>query len=134
MLDVDSSTPHACRSFDADIWSLDGTTKVINYKYEPVVTIKHVRQTCRLKKPPLKQEKYIDYFQTDENFEDERESKRKTPKHKKVKEEDSFRVSPFERTSVTFEFKNYPEFILEFSHLIINDSGLKAFGIITKVN
>jgi GTPase len=50
LLDVNMSVPYACKSFLAEIWSLDGGTKTIKYKYEPVVTIKHVRQTCKLKK------------------------------------------------------------------------------------
>jgi len=40
----------ASRSFIAAVWSIDDNVKNVKYKYEPVVTIRHIRQTCKIKK------------------------------------------------------------------------------------
>jgi GTPase len=129
LLDYNSAVPSSCRSFLADIWSIDGSVKTIKYKYEPVVTIKHIRQTCKVKRPQIS---------TNSNEDEESDSGNSKSSYKKEKKSsmknvsDSYVISPDEATSVVFEFKNCPEYVREGSHLIINDH-LKAFGIIKQI-
>jgi len=40
--------PVATKTFEADIWTIDGTRKTLKSKYQPVLYIKHIRQGCRI--------------------------------------------------------------------------------------
>jgi hypothetical protein len=40
--------PVATKIFEADIWTIDGTRKMLKSKYQPVLNIKHIRQGCRI--------------------------------------------------------------------------------------
>lgn len=140
LLDVNSSQPLACRSFQAEVWSLDGNSKTVKYKYEPVVNIKHIRQSCRVKKVTESIES--SHIQSDdENDDNDSSHSHSTRRHQRKKisdkissSDENYSISPDEKILLNFEFKNFPEFITIGSNLIINDSHLKAFGIITKIN
>ncbi len=127
LLDWESSNPISCKSFQADVWSIDGSTKYIKYKYEPVLTIKHVRQTCKVRNSVNNCEN-----KHEEDQEDQEDNKRKRKKEIKNIDE-SYLISPNEKARLIFEFKNYPEFILPGGRIIINDGHLKAVGIITNI-
>lgn len=137
--------PRAVRLFKADVWSI-GTDiiKEVKYKSEPVVIINHIRQTCKIRK----EKKNIDVSYEDGNnseltkstsrltdMDDMDECRfRKKRRLKLGKEKDDvFFISNHEKIELLFEFKNSPEYITEGSNVIINDSNIKAFGIITKV-
>jgi GTPase len=57
LIDLNES-PIATKIFEAEVWSLDGNKKNIRYKIEPVITMRHIRQTCKIKK----EDKKDDYF------------------------------------------------------------------------
>jgi hypothetical protein len=40
--------PISTRFFEADIWTIDGTRKLLKSKYQPILFIKHIRQGCRI--------------------------------------------------------------------------------------
>jgi GTPase len=107
LIDLNES-PMASRIFEAEIWSADNTKKQIKLKTEPVVTIKHIRQTCKLKKLDSKG-------------------------NEKNKKDDDFTISPDERITLQFQFKNYPEYIKINDNIIIFEGCFKAFGIITNI-
>lgn len=48
LLDINSA-PSSVRLFEAELWTIDGTTKIIKYKYQPILNIKHIRQGCKLR-------------------------------------------------------------------------------------
>ena len=48
LLDI-NSVPSSTKVFEADLWTIDGTRKVIKYKYQPVLNIKHIRQGCKIR-------------------------------------------------------------------------------------
>lgn len=144
-----SYLPKCTFAFVAEIWSLDSvnSTKKVKYKYEPLVTIKHVRQTCRVKNflTSTKEHEFEEDFQTIErknsdDFEDDTEisicSRRNNKKSTIGKVENKSLSNAFynlnheEKTLLIFEFKNYPEFITSGSPIIINDGHLKAFGTV----
>jgi GTPase len=132
LLDINSSIPMAIKSFQAEISSIDGSSKMVKYKYEPVVTIKHIRQTCKIKKPELQQINN-QYFDEDEEETGNRKKYYLNRKKLGEKNDETYVISPNEKILLNFEFKNYPEFILPGSYIIINDGHLKAFGTITKI-
>lgn len=144
-----SNIPKCTFAFVGEIWSLDSvnSTKRVKYKYEPLVTIKHVRQTCRVKKflTPTKEDELEEDFQTFErknsdDFEDDTEisicSRRNNKKSTIGKVENKSLSNAFynlnheQKTLLIFEFKNYPEFITSGSPIIINDGHLRAFGTV----
>jgi GTPase len=104
LIDLDES-PVASKVFEAEIWSADNNKKVVKFKSEPVVTIKHIRQICKLKKL----------------------------EGTKISKDDGFVISPDERITIIFEFKNYPEYIKKNDNIIIFEGSLKAFGVITNI-
>jgi GTPase len=110
LIDINES-PAASRIFEAEIWSADGTKRQIKFKSEPVVTIKHIRQICKLKRP----------------------TKTTTEGNPKQKKDDEFTISPDERTLLQLEFKNYPEYIKRGDNIIIFEGCFKAFGVITDI-
>lgn len=137
--------PRAVRLFKADVWSI-GTDiiKEVKYKSEPVVIINHIRQTCKIRK----EKKNMDMsYEDGSNSELTKSTSRLTDmddmdecgfrKKRRVKlgkeKDDVFFISNHEKIELLFEFKNSPEYITEGSNVIINDSNIKALGIITKV-
>jgi GTPase len=48
LIDINED-PHSTKIFEVDLWSLDGIQQ-IRYKSEPLVTIRHIRQICMIKK------------------------------------------------------------------------------------
>ena len=123
-----SGLPIAHKAFVAEVWSLD-TVKSVKYKYEPLVTIKHIRQTCRVKKFAPAENKTSEDFH-DDTMTTETSSRRKSKKFNSEKDSAFYTLSPEEKTLLVFEFKNYPELITPGSTLIIHDGHLKAFGVI----
>ena len=136
--------PRAIRRFKADVWSI-GTEimKEVKYKSEPVVIINHIRQTCKIKKEKSNVDvsveegtnseltkstsRLTDIDEMDDGFRKKRRVKLGREK------DDVFFISKHDKIELMFEFKNTPEYITEGSNVIINDSNIKAFGIVTKV-
>jgi GTPase len=48
LLDI-KTAPVSVKVFEADLWTIDGTKKIIKYKYQPVLNIKHIRQGCKIR-------------------------------------------------------------------------------------
>ncbi len=145
LLDINNTEfPKAVKSFQAEISSVDNNIKTLKYKYEPLVTIKHIRQSCKVKKINANQIKKCKEYQEEykgmldlSDSEDESTLPTVTSRHnkrKKLNDDCSYTVSPNGKTLLTFEFKNHPEFITLGSHIIINDSSLRAYGVVTKIN
>ena len=106
--------------------------------------INHIRQTCKIRK----EKKNMDMsYEDGSNSELTKSTSRLTDmddmdecgfrKKRRVKlgkeKDDVFFISNHEKIELLFEFKNSPEYITEGSNVIINDSNIKALGIITKV-
>lgn len=99
----------ATKIFEAEIWTIDETSKKVFMSYKPVLNINNIRQVARFK-------------QAEEGALNE-----------KNKKNDNFIIlSRNQRTKVTFEFEFTPEYVSVDNHLLINDSFLKVYGIITK--
>ena len=143
-----STVPKAIKRFTADIWSIgsEHIVKEVKYKYEPVVIINHIRQTCKIKQE--KKNNDLSMFEEGSNssltkstsrFTDMEEmvDEGKIRKKRRVKlskdKDEVFFISRYEKIELMFEFKNTPEYITEGQNVIINDSNIKAMGIITKV-
>jgi GTPase len=150
--------PKAVRKFKADVWWIgEEQVKEIKYKYEPVVIINHIRETCKLinmnKNQNFIGNKSYTEGSTSEitsefsmnsktgsniasSIELEDENFHFTKKKKKIKtnlKEEIFWLSRDEKMELIFEFKNFQKYINEGQTIIINDNTFKAFGIITKV-
>ena len=147
--------PKAVFKFKADVWNIFDEVKEVKYKYEPVVIINHIRQTCKI----IKNVNNNNNFNVNSNnnnvnqsynsvsnnttnssvvtgeldFNDEDVGMRKKKKRIKFKGEETFFLCKNEKIELMFQFKNSPEYVTEGSNVIINDSNIKAFGIITKV-
>ena len=146
--------PKAVFKFKADVWNIFDEVKEVKYKYEPVVIINHIRQTCKIiKNVNNNNNNFVinnnvnnvnkSYNSVSNNttnssvvtgeldFNDEDVKKKK--KRIKFKGEETFFICKNEKIELMFQFKNSPEYVTEGSNVIINDSNIKAFGIITKV-
>ena len=147
--------PKAVFKFKADVWNIFDEVKEVKYKYEPVVIINHIRQTCKI----IKNVNNNNNFNVNSNnnnvnqsynsvsnnttnssvvtgeldFNDEDVGMRKKKKRIKFKGEETFFLCKNEKIELLFQFKNSPEYVTEGSNVIINDSNIKAFGTITKV-
>lgn len=138
-----NANPCAWKVFEVELWSCESFERRIKFRFEPVVTIKHIRQVCRFKN-----------FSKDNNINEESNSfwifddnnscnyiknqkRQKKIDHNKTKfstfETNEFKISPDESVKLFLEFKNNPEFIEVGNHILINDISLKAFGYITKL-
>ena len=136
--------PRAIRRFKADVWSI-GTEimKEVKYKSEPVVIINHIRQTCKIKKEKSNVDVSVEEGTNSEltkstsrltDIDEMDDGFRKKRRVKLGKEKDDvFFISKHDKIELMFEFKNTPEYITEGSNVIINDSNIKAFGIVTQV-
>ena len=159
----DYDIPKAVYKFKADVWNIFDDVKEVKYKYEPVVIINHIRQTCKIIKNVNNNNN--NFINNNNNFinnnninanqsynsvsnnttnssvvtgeldfnEDDGIGMRKKKKRIKFKGEETFFICKNEKIELMFQFKNSPEYVTEGSNVIINDSNIKAFGIITKV-
>lgn len=145
--------PVSTKIFQAELWTIDGSTKIIKYKYQPVLNIKHIRQGCRiLNSNDVNVDDYDEGILFKKIIKDDTVNinnlgeilqKLKTVKQEKnlnktcilpaQYQEESFIISPNKKTNVIFEFMFNPEYITVGSHVIINDQSIKAYGIITKI-
>ena len=117
--------------------------KEVKYKSEPVVIINHIRQTCKIKKEKSNVDVSVEEGTNSEltkstsrltDIDEMDDGFRKKRRVKLGKEKDDvFFISKHDKIELMFEFKNTPEYITEGSNVIINDSNIKAFGIVTKV-
>ena len=150
LLDI-KAEPQSTKIFEACLWTIDGCSKIVKYKYQPVLNIKHIRQGCRilyhddLNLDQIQQENIfrniLDDDTIDLNNVAERLEKIKLsinpPREKKYSlpcynHAESFVISSTKQTSVLFEFMFNSEYLTEGSHIIINDQSLKAYGVIRK--
>jgi GTPase len=151
LLDI-YSDPIAAKMFEAELWTIDGTKKLIKYKYQPILNIKHIRQGCKVKNMS---EMLIDddekiltklFYNKSKNLtlenmnilaENLRMRKLSDPSDKMKPPsnftEEGFSLCSTLKTKVIFEFMFNPEYITVGSHVIINDQLIKAFGVITKI-
>lgn len=98
------------KAFEAEIWTIDESTKKVSLTYKPLLNINNIRQVAKFR-------------QIDETVIDS----------KVKKSSDSFVIlAPNTKTKVTFEFEFTPEYIEPGCPLLINDSLLKVYGVITK--
>ena len=100
------------RTFEAEIWTIDDSTKKVSLTYQPVLNINNIRQVAKFK-----------------SIEDVNSGE----KNKKNEKDNFIIISSSEKTKVVFEFVFTPEYVFVDNHLLINDSLLKAYGIITKI-
>ena len=153
-----SFVPKSVKKFKADVWWIgEEQIKEMKYKYEPVVIINHVRETCKIinmnkNKKVANNKSFTENGSTSEytgefsmtsktgsliassvEFEDENNFFNKKKKKIKSSKEETFWLSRDEKKELFFEFKNFPKYINEGQTIIINDNTFKAFGIITKV-
>ena len=152
-----SFVPKAVRKFKADVWWIgEEQCKEIKYKFEPVVIINHIRETCKIinmnKNQNITNKSYTEGSTSEitsefsmnsktgsfiaSSIELEDENFHFTKKKKKIKtnlKEEIFWLSRDEKKELIFEFKNFQKYINEGQTIIINDNTFKAFGIITKV-
>ena len=109
------SNPRAINVFEADIWTVDGSKKIVKIKYQPILYIRNIRQGVRIKK-------FIDF------------RRNKNKKNTGIEDEiDTVVITSNRRTKIIFEFLYYPEYLTEGTNLIINDNLLKAYGVITRL-
>ena len=153
-----SFVPKSVRKFKADVWWIgEEQMKEMKYKYEPVVIINHIRETCKIinmdkNKKVLNNKSFTENGSTSEftgefsmtsktgsliassvEFEDEKNFFTKKKKKIKSPKDETFWLSRDEKKELFFEFKNFSKYINEGQTIIINDNTFKAFGIITKV-
>lgn len=143
--------PQSVRKFKADMWNIGNEgMKEVKFKYEPVVIIDHIRHNCKIIRENFVPDSgMINRVDSQSNSEftestsritdkeefsdDGRRSKKKRHPIGSRHIDDTFFISNQEKIELTFEFKNYPEYIIEGANVIINDKNLKALGIVTKV-
>lgn len=55
-----NSSPKACRSFEAEIWSINDEVQRVKYTSQPIIHISHIRQSVKIvKKDECKEEEFI---------------------------------------------------------------------------
>ena len=153
-----SFVPKSVRKFKADVWWIgEEQIKEMKYKYEPVLIINHIRETCKIINMNKNNNCLNNKSFTDSTSEftsqfsissktgsligssielEDDNNNYFTKKKKKIKsnlKEETFWLSKDEKMELFFEFKNFPKYINEGQTIIINDNTFKAFGIITKV-
>jgi hypothetical protein len=70
------------------------------------------------------------YFKDSKKYDDD---KNDSFKGKISKSNDGFHLSNTKKFKVTFEFKNFPEYVEVGNHLIVNEPYMKAFGYISRL-
>jgi GTPase len=48
LLDI-NALPLSAKMFEVELWTIDGTKKLLKYKYQPILNIKHIRQGAKIK-------------------------------------------------------------------------------------
>jgi len=149
LLDFEKNPPTAVKTFEAEIWTIDGRKKIIKNKYQPVLNIKHIRQGCRiLKKSKFSQKQNASNY-CNSNSNSPREEMEKCSKESAYNNEEcktnsydsscesipeeAFSIGSKHKTKLLFEFMFNPEYVSVGSHIIINDQLIKAYGTITKI-
>ena len=77
-----------------------------------------------------KQNSKPNYFKDSKTYDDD---KHDSFKGKISKSNDGFLLSNTKKFKVTFEFKNFPEYVEVGNHLIVNEPYMKAFGYISRL-
>lgn len=144
LLDIEADI-RATLIFEVDLTSLENELKLIKSKYEPVITIRHIRQACKIKIAESENNlltekgrnfrKYNDY--NSDEFEEEirpnvKNAKRKNNMNPNKKAEEII-INPKQPIKLILQFKNYPEYINVGDNVIINDNLLRAFGVVNKL-
>ena len=148
LLDI-RSHPSSCRVFEVELWTIDGSRRIIKNTYQPVLTIKHIRQGVRIKRlcdlfcflrDNVEEEGPLErlVLREDVNLENVKEEVEKLrqgllEKGRYFEGEEEFIIGPTTKTKVIFEFMFNPEYITVGRNVIINDQSLKAFGVVTKI-
>jgi GTPase len=147
LLDFEKNPPAAVKTFEAEIWTIDGRKKIIKNKYQPVLNIKHIRQGCRILKKSI-----FSHNQEASSYCNNtipREEMEKCSKESAYNNEvcmtnsyncscegipdEAFSIGSKHKTKLLFEFMFNPEYVSVGSHIIINDQLIKAYGTITKI-
>lgn len=140
-----NSNPKAIKMFEAEIWTIDGSRKIIRNKYQPILNIKHVRQGCKIKNinellldtdnQNLDTLKTIinDHKIDLSNAQEYVEQFTKNICSKEKTNEDFFEINSTKKTKIIFEFMFNPVYLTIGSQIIINDQLIKAYGIVTKI-
>ena len=157
LLDINSH-PVSSKIFEIELWTIDGSRRIIKSTYQPVLNIKHIRQGVRIKKfndiflfyNNSSQENELEIFLKDDKInlsnvkgviEKIQNKKKEDNKLSGIKEKyiigqednDEFIISSTTKTRLIVEFMFNPEYINVGSNVIIFDQSLKAFGVITKI-
>jgi len=151
LLDLEKSIPKATWVFEVDLTSLENEHKLIKYKYEPVVTIRHIRQACKIRNSEeftnkneenlnsysyKRNNKSNDYLsdEQDEDFKPHiKKAKRKMNTSESNKNNDDIMISPKQNIKLYLQFKNFPEYLNIGDNVIINDNLLRAFGVVNRL-
>ncbi len=154
LLDLEK-VPKATSIFEVDLTSLENEAKILKYKYEPVVTIRHIRQVCKIrsKEDLIKNEeinnlnistnkntnKSNDYFSDDveEDFNIQANVKKIKRKlnnnNQNFKNEEEILITPKQPIKLYLQFKNFPEYLNIGDNVIINDNLIRAFGVVNRL-
>lgn len=151
LLDLEN-IPKATRVFEVDLTSLENEPKIIKYKYEPVITIRHIRQACKIRNSEeftnksdvenlnncfnKSNNKSNDYLsdEQDEDFKPNiKKAKRKMNNSDGNKNNDDILISPKQTIKLYLQFKNFPEYLNIGDNVIINDNLLTAFGVVNRL-
>lgn len=159
LLDI-RSHPVSSRVFEVELWTIDGSRRIIKNTYQPILNIKHIRQCVKIKKyndiflflnedneeksdlEKLVEKEGIDLFNVRNEIEGIKikkieENKKFLDKKKCFSSQEAnneeFVISSTTKTKLILEFMFNPEYITVGSNVIINDQSLKAFGVITKI-
>ena len=135
ILDIET-LPSATNIFEVELTSLENEIKIIKYKYEPVITIRHIRQACKIKIDNESLSKIDNKFNDflEEDFDEKPTIKKiNRRKHNSHKQNEDFIIYPKQPIRLILQFKNFPEFINIGDNVIINDNLLRAFGVINNI-
>ena len=160
LLDI-RSHPVSSRVFEVELWTIDGSRRVIKNTYQPILNIKHIRQGVKIKKyndiflfvsednetkselEKVVEKENINLFNVKSEIEKIKtlkieDNKKYTDKKKflvsqEANSNDEFIISSTTKTKLIFEFMFNPEYITIGSNVIINDQSLKAFGQVTRI-
>lgn len=160
LLDI-RSHPVSSRVFEVELWTIDGSRRIIKNTYQPILNIKHIRQCVRIKKyndiflflnedneeksdlEKLVEKEGVDLFNIrneiegikNQKIEDNKKfmDKKKFFVSQEANSNEEFVISSTTKTKLILEFMFNPEYITVGSNVIINDQSLKAFGVITKI-
>ena len=160
LLDI-RSHPVSSRVFEVELWTIDGSRRVIKNTDQPILNMKHSRQGVKIKKykdiflfvsednetkselEKVVEKENINLFNVKSEIEKIKtlkieDNKKYTDKKKflvsqEANSNDEFIISSTTKTKLIFEFMFNPEYITIGSNVIINDQSLKAFGQVTRI-